>query len=219
MVVAKYEATHKPDPEKQRAPSSVEVEEYYRDHSAEYQRPERIRVALIQIKGSLKTTEEKRAELRARAEKIAALVQAPGANFAELARLHSEDRPTRFSGGEGGWIEHGQPPIAWPRELVEAAFALETPGAFAPLVEGAGSFYIVKLMDRQHAGVRPLADVRDRIVHRLKEQQRAIAEERFHAGQRAGLNIEIYQAALQAVPLPTTAVAKAPAAPPSLPEN
>lgn len=219
MVVAKYEASHKPDPEKLRPPSSAEVEQFYRDHSAEYQRPERIRVGLIQIKGSPKAAGEKRAELRARAEKIAALAQAPDANFAELARSHSEDRATRYAGGDGGWIEHGQTAMSWPRELVEAAFALETPGAFAALVEGAGSFYIVKLIDRQPADVRPLAEVRDRIVHQLKEQQRAAAEEHFHAEQRAGLNIEIHQAALQAVPLPTTAVAKAPGAPPSLPEN
>jgi peptidyl-prolyl cis-trans isomerase D len=176
-------------------------------------------VALIQIKGSPKATEEKRAELRTRAEKIAALAQAPDANFAELARLHSEDRSTRYAGGDGGWIEHGQPPISWPRELAEAAFGLETPGAFAPLVEGAGNFYVVKLMDRQPAGVRPLAEVRDRIVHHLKEQQRAAAAEHFHARQRAGLHIELNQAALQAIPLPTTAVAQAPGAPPTLPEN
>ena len=104
MVVAKYEAPHKPDADKQRAPSSAEVEQFYQEHAAEYQRLERIRVALIQVKGSAKATEEKRAELRARAEKILALAQAPDANFAELARLHSEDRATRYSGGDGGWM-------------------------------------------------------------------------------------------------------------------
>ena len=62
MVGAKYEAAHKPDPAKQRAPSSAEVEQHYRAHSAEHQRPERIRVALIQIKGSPKITGQKSAE-------------------------------------------------------------------------------------------------------------------------------------------------------------
>jgi peptidyl-prolyl cis-trans isomerase C len=219
MVTAKYEASHKPDPTKQRAPSSTAVEQYYRDHSAEYQRPARIRVALIQIKGSSKATEEKRAQLRAQAEQIAALAQPPGAPFAELARLHSAEQTTRYSGGDGGWLEHGQAPIAWPRELVEAAFALETPGACAPLIAAGGSFYIVKLVDRQPAGVRPLEEVRDRIVHHLKEQQRAAAEEHFHAGQRAGLHIEINRAALQTVPLPPTAVAQAPGLPPALPAD
>jgi peptidyl-prolyl cis-trans isomerase C len=218
MVVAKYEATHKPNPEQQRAPSQSELEQYYREHAAEYQRPERIRVALIQIKGSPKAAEEKRAELRARAEKIVALAHAPDANFAELARIHSEDRATRYSGGDGGWMERGQVPLSWPRELAEAIFALETPGILQ-LVEAGGSFYVVKLLDRQSAGSLALAEVRDRIVHQLKKQQRTAAEEHFHAEQRAGLSIEINQAALQAVPLPTTAVAKVPGAPPSLPGN
>lgn len=219
MVVAKYETVHKPDAGKQRAPSSAEVEQYYQAHAADYHRPERVRVALIQIKGSAKATEQKRAELRARAETIFTLAQRPDANFAELARLHSEDRATRYTGGDGGWIERGQTPPSWPKELADTAFTLPTTGAIAPLVEAGGSFYIVKLIDRQAAGVRPLAEVRDRIVHQLKEQQRLANEERFYAEQKAGLNIEINQTALQAVPLPASAVARAQGAPPSLPEN
>ncbi len=219
MVVAKYETAHKPDAEKQRAPTAAEVEQFYQAHATDYQRPERIRVALIQVKGSAKAVEEKRAELRARAEKVLTLAQAPDANFAELARLHSEDRATRYSGGDGGWMERGQTPPSWPKELADAAFAVETAGALAPLVEAGGSFYVLKLIERQASGVRPLAEVRDRIVHKLKEQQRIANEERFYAEQKAGVNVEINQAALQAVPLPAPAVAKAPGTPPSLPSN
>ena len=219
MVVAKYEAAHKPDAGKQRAPTATEIEAFYHKNLAEHQRLERIRVALIQIKGSAKATEEKHAELRARAEKILALAQAPGANFTELARLHSEDRATRYSGGDGGWLERGQTPPSWPKELADVAFSLETTGVIAPLVEASGSFYVLKLIERQAAGVRPLAEVRDRVVHQLKEQQRVANEERFYAEQKAGLNVEINQAALQAVPLPAPAVAKGPGAPPSLPAN
>ena len=219
MVVAKYEAAHKPDAEKQRAPTTAEVEQFYQEHAAEYQRPGRIRVALIQVKSSAKATEEKRAELRARAEMVLALAQAPDANFAELARLHSEDRVTRYSGGDGGWMERGQTPPSWPKELADAAFTLETAGVIAPLIEASGSFYVLKLIERQAAGGRPLAEVRDRIVHKLKEQQRVANEELFYAEQKAGVNVEINQAALQAVPLPAPAVAKAAGAPPSLPAN
>lgn len=68
MVVAKYEAAHKPDAEKQRAPTTAEVEQFYREHAAEYQQPDRIRVALIQVKSSAKATEEKRGAARAGGE-------------------------------------------------------------------------------------------------------------------------------------------------------
>lgn len=219
MVVAKYESAHKPDVEKQRVPITAEVEQFYQAHASEYQRPERIRVALIQVKGSAKATEEKCMELRARAEKILAQAQAQDANFAELARLHSEDRATRYSGGDGGWMERGQTPPSWPKELADAAFTLETAGVIAPLVEAGGSIYVLKLIEREAPGVRPLAEVRERIVHKLKEQQRVANEERFYAEQKAGVNVEINQAALEAVPLPAPAVAKVPGAPPSLPSN
>lgn len=219
MVVAKYESAHKPDAATQRAPSSAEVEQYYQAHAADYHRPERVRVALIQIKGSAKATEEKRSELRTRAETIFTLAKKPDANFAELARLHSEDRATRYTGGDCGWMERGQTPPSWPKELADAAFALETAGVIAPLVEASGSFYVLKLIERQTAGVRPLADVRDRIVYQLKEQQRIANEERFYADQKAAVNVEINHSALQAVSLPAAAVAKGPGAPPSLPSN
>jgi len=219
MVVAKYEATHKPDAEKLPPPSTAEVDQYFREHSAEYHRPERIRVALIQINGSLKATDTKRAELRARAENILALAQKPDANFSELARLNSEDRATRYSGGSGGWMERGQASATWPRELVEAAFALESPGVLSSLVQAGGNFYVLKLLDREPAGTRSLEEVRGRIVHQLKERHRVAAEDRFYAEQRTGLTIEVNQAALQTVPLSTpAALAKAPGAPPSLPE-
>lgn len=219
MVVAKYEADHKLDAEKQPAPAAAEVEQYYRTHAAEFQRPERLRLALIQIKGPVKATDEKRAELRARAEKVLALARAEGANFTELARLHSEDRATRYSGGDGGWMERGQTPPTWPKELAEAAFALETPEVVAPLVEAGGSFYVLKLLECQAAGVRPLAEVRDRIAHQLKQQKTADSEQRFYADQRAGVKVEVNTAAVQAVPLPAPALAKIPGEPPALPAN
>ncbi|MBL9167379.1 MAG: peptidyl-prolyl cis-trans isomerase [Verrucomicrobiales bacterium] len=219
MVVAKYETAHKPDVEKQPAPTTAEVEEFYRENAAEYQRPERIRVALIQVKGSAKATVEKRAELRARAEKVRRLAQEPNANFSEVTRLHSEDRATRYSGGEVGWLERGQTPPSWPKELVDAAFSLETAGVIAPLVEAGGGFYVLKLIERQAGGLRPLAEVREQLVHQLKERQRLANAERFYAEQRVGVTVEINQSALQAVPLPASVVAKAPTAPPSLPSN
>lgn len=219
MVVARYESAHKPDPAKRPLPTPAEVEEYYRSHAADFQRPERIRVALIQIKAPTKATPEKRAQTRERAGRILALALEPGAGFPELARLHSEDRGTRYSGGDSGWIERGRWPEHWPADLAPAAFAIPAPGALAPLVEAGGSFYVLKLLERQPAGTSPLAEVRDRIAHRLHQQQTLAAEQRFHAEQRAGLKVEINTAAVEAVPLPAPTLVRAPGEPPALPAN
>ena len=106
-----------------------------------------------------------------------------------------------------------------PRSGTSMAMQMIVAGGIAPLIEAGGSFYVLKLIERQAAGVRPLAEVRARIAYKLKEQQRVANEERFYAEQKAGVNVEINQAALQAVPLPAPAVAKAPGAPPSMPSN
>ena len=219
MVVAKYEAIHMPATDKATPPTASEVESYYQTHSTEHTRPERVRVALIQMKGATKSTQEKQAEFHARAEHVLTLARAAGTDFADLARRHSDDRGTRYSGGDSGWMERGQVPPSWPREVVESLFAPSVPEGSVSLIEAGGSAYIVKVLGREPAGPRPLSEVRDRIVFQLEKQRRLSRELQFHTSQRAGLKIEIYQSALDAVPLPVPGTAKAPGTPPSTPSN
>jgi len=219
MVAAHYEATHLPEPSTQAAPSDAEVQAFYQAHLADYAKPARIRAAIIHLKGSTKATDDKRAELRARAQALLSQAQSPDVDFTDLARRHSDDRATRYTGGDHGWMERTQTPLSWPPALIDAAFALKQSGSFAPLIEAEGSVYILKLIDRQEAGVRALAEVQGQIAHQLMKQQRLALEERFHAEQRAGLKIDIHTAALEAVPLPSSTVAQAPGAPPALPLN
>jgi peptidyl-prolyl cis-trans isomerase SurA len=68
------------------------------------------------------------------------------ADFADLARTHSEHRPTAAEGGDLGTIESLQ---ALPSGFREAATALDSVGAVSPVVETQYGVHLIKLTDRE----------------------------------------------------------------------
>lgn len=92
-----------------------------------------------------------------------------GADFAELAREHSEDPGSAQNGGELV-VSRGEtvPPFE------QAAFALE-PGGLSPVVETQFGFHIIKLSQKIEGQPVPYEQVQPRIEEFLKQQ--AVQEE------------------------------------------
>jgi len=84
------------------------------------------------------------------AERILAQLQA-GADFAALAKAHSQDTSTRESGGDLGFFPRG---ILVAPEVEEAAFALQ-PGQFSGVVTSSLGYHIVQVIERDPA--RPVS--------------------------------------------------------------
>lgn len=222
MIVAKYEEDNKGDAAKSPAPSAIEIESYYHARKSEFSVAEKVRVALLHLKGSSHAVAEKKVELGQRAAALRAeAVQLPSGEpaFGDLARQHSDDLATRYKGGDCGWIERGRGMHSWPAPVLEAMFALAQPGELSPVVQANGSCYLVKLIERKDAGVRPLSEVRDLIVHRLAQQKKEQTRREFDERQRTGLHIEINRSALASVKVTEPAIAKTQAPPPALPSR
>lgn len=77
------------------------------------------------------------------AERIHAQLET-GADFAALAKAHSQDESTRKSGGDLGFFPRG---ILMAPEVEEAAFALQ-PGEFSDVIESSLGYHIVKVVER-----------------------------------------------------------------------
>jgi peptidyl-prolyl cis-trans isomerase D len=141
--------------------ADADLERYYNENIALYQTPEQVRASHILLQTAGADVEE----VRARAETILAEARA-GADFADLAREHSEDEGSAVNGGDLDFFGRG---VMVP-EFEAAAFALE-PGEISDLVQSQFGFHIIQFTGRQEAETRSLDEVRATIEDTLAWQR------------------------------------------------
>jgi len=88
-----------------------------------------------------------------------------GEDFAALAAKYSDD-DSKTQGGELGYFK----PDEINEQILAAISKLKT-GQISDLVKTNHGFHILKVEEHQEAGVRPLADVSERIREKLLQDQ------------------------------------------------
>ncbi len=143
LLIEKYQRSFFSDVEITRS----EVEDFYHVYqdSLPVRQPE-TRYSLIEIPKSI--SEETRlsvlSEISNLREKIVS-----GEDFSELAKIHSDDPGTAFSGGDLGYIQRG----TLVQEYDEAAFALEINEISQPVLTEFG-YHIIQMLDKQGEKIR-----------------------------------------------------------------
>lgn len=127
------------------APTDEQLMEYLEANVSQYDSPESIRASHILVPDE--------ASAQDLYEQLLA-----GADFAELAREHSEDLSNKDQGGDLDWFERG---LMVP-EFEEAAFALEVE-EISPPVQTQFGYHIIQLTDRRSAFVPTLDDIKDEV--------------------------------------------------------
>jgi len=115
----------------------------------------------------LKTTDkpqEEVEEIRAKAEDLLQQIRG-GADFAEMAKQHSEDTGTAVNGGELDWIARGQTV----QNFEQTAFSLE-PNQISDVVSTEYGFHIIQLLDKERAQLRPFDEVKEELAEERKTQ-------------------------------------------------
>jgi len=159
-----------------------EVRKYYEAHKSEpaFQQPERVTAAHIlvaarpnlisqqlqrdkNLSGEALTaaTREEVARRRKLAEELRSKA-AGGADFAALARQHSEDPASREQGGDLGTFARG----THTRSFDDAAFALK-PGALSGVVQTEYGFHVIKISAKEPARTLTLDEATPEIRSRL----------------------------------------------------
>jgi peptidyl-prolyl cis-trans isomerase D len=153
-----------------------DLQSYYDQHRDEYRVPEQVKVSHILIKTPLaapgaKEDEKAVADARAKAEDVLKQVKA-GGDFAKLAEKYSDDPGSAKSGGELGWIGRGRTVP----EFEKAAFSLGK-GQTSDLIKSSYGFHIIRVEDKQEAHLRSLAEVKNEIAEKVRQQKTAQATE------------------------------------------
>lgn len=154
-------------------PTEEEVTAYYNKNKERFLVSEQVHLSTIFLLVLPAWAGDKalEAKIQAEAASISAQARKTGADFAELARRNSQDRPTAERGGVVGWATADQ---LLP-ELARVAFTLK-PGEVSDPIRTQLGYHVLRVNDRTPAFQRPLAEARGEVIQLLQNEYRTRKE-------------------------------------------
>jgi parvulin-like peptidyl-prolyl isomerase len=179
-----------------------EIEQYYNKHLEDYTGPEMAKAAIIYLKFPPKATEKNIEGLKEKAETI--LKKAKKQNktilsFDSLAKEYSDDRGSKYRGGDIGWVPKGARIFKWDKSVINAFFALKKSGDISPVITTTKGMYLVKLMDKKEGEVRSIVQVKRDIKKKLSLDKRKKAQEAYYQSIKKGFEIKINKDLLKSI--------------------
>jgi peptidyl-prolyl cis-trans isomerase SurA len=161
-----------------------EIGDYYRQHRDEYEGKEAIRIKQILLPVPPGTDPAIRERARELAESILKRIKS-GEPFESLAAQFSQG-PTTAAGGDIGFVEKGHllPEV----ETVAQTLGI---GAVSPVIESSQGFYIIQVVDKRGAGLKPIIEVRQEIQRKLEDEKAAKKFDQWVADLRSKSLVDI----------------------------
>jgi peptidyl-prolyl cis-trans isomerase D len=144
--------------------SEADLRKFYEQEKDRFRTGERVKVRHILFNTAGKTKEEETA-IQAKAADVLKQVRA-GANFAELAKKHSEDPGSGAKGGDLDWVLRGQ----MVPEFEQASFSLK-PNQIGDLVKTQYGYHIVQVLEKEDARLKPFEEVREQLATEFNQQR------------------------------------------------
>lgn len=138
----------------------------YRGKETRYKGQEEREAAHILLEVDEQAGEEAENETLQKARELRDRIR-EGAEFAELARAHSEDAGSANQGGELGYVGRGTMVEAFEKAL----FSLESEGAVSEPIRSPYGYHLIKLLDVRRGDSRSFAEVRDEIESDLRKRR------------------------------------------------
>lgn len=147
--------------------SEEDLRARYRENRERYRQQAAREAAHILVEVPGDAPEEAEQEARRRAERLRERLVAGEADFAALAREHSDDAGSAEQGGNLGYLTRGTMAEAFDRAL----FALDEPGAVSEPVRTRYGFHLIKLLDVREPETKSFAEARDEIERELRTRR------------------------------------------------
>jgi peptidylprolyl isomerase len=147
-------------------PGEADIKNVYEANASAFLVPRRFRMAQIVV--TLAKDADKAAEevARKKLDDVVKKTRQPGADFGALARASSDDAATAERDGEIGWV--AEPDLR--AEIRAQVTGLPKSGIADPIRLEDG-WHILKLVDTEASHTRPLAEVREALVQRIRTER------------------------------------------------
>ena len=164
--------------------SEEAIQAFYVENRTAFDDPPRIRVRQILVRVAPGSPPAKREEALVKIKGLREQLLA-GADFAQVARDHSEDQQTAAAGGDLGYLDQGRSDA-----IAKAARALQ-PGEFSDIVQTSDGYHVLEVTEQDETGSFSLSPgLRARITLVLKEDERRRQEAAFVADLREKAEIK-----------------------------
>ena len=184
--------------------SDEEIAAHYQENQAEFTTPEVVKARHILKKFPDNPTDLQKTETKHAAQELLETIKAElgaGADFAELAKTHSEGP----SGAQGGALRGNNPKLPpgdyfargdMVKPFEEAAFDILQPGEISDLVETQFGFHIIKLEEKKAPEVQSFDQVQYDIRQKLVQVSGVDEAKRVASDLLYEIEIQDYEAAL-----------------------
>lgn len=145
-------------------PTEAQIQAVYESNMSAMLVPRQFRVAQIFVAAAPdKQSEDK---VRRKLDQVQRKLQQAGADFAAIAAADSEDRVAAENGGELGWLSDAQL-----RPEIRGQVMGLANGAVSDPIRLDDGWHIIRLIDTKAAYTRQLAEVRDQLAQRIREER------------------------------------------------
>ena len=155
-------------------PTEQEIVNSYEASKSQLTVPKQYNIAQIALLIPPSASKETEEELRKTILDIRAQALKPKADFADLARKLSQDKPTAGRGGDLGWVRED---VLIP--AIRSAVMTMKDNTISEPIRGSDSWHIVRLSGNRPPGVMPLEQAREGLIQAIR-QARAQAAARAY---------------------------------------
>jgi parvulin-like peptidyl-prolyl isomerase len=179
----------------------ADVEKYYKEHPAEFNQKDEVRVSEVVVKDKGKA-DKAYADAKALPKAAPAAPAAPDQKqFKDIVAKYSDDEDAKQRGGDLGFFDKES--TRYPKPVVEAAFKLAEAGDVAAPIKTDKGWSVIRLTQKRPGFNRPLTEVKRQIQQRLFRDTRTKAMDNFVAELKKKSAIEVNDANLAKVVIDT----------------
>lgn len=175
--------------------SESEIRQQFEDNKQHYNRPARRRGAIVFKEITPDMTEIQLGELRNELLAVKEQTrQLPNhiTHFGDLARMHSDDRGSKYQGGVIGWlIESPKRAYKWPQNVVSALFDMSENGSMSDIIETEKGFYLVRLVGSENVVETRFEQIASGIKQKILTEKQINTKKEFLNGIKDNADIQI----------------------------